>query len=220
VSYLIVNGDSRHLPLDLSRVDAVISDPPYGIGEGVGKNSSWASRPSKWRRADGFGVESWDGAIGLPPGLPEFSGPIVIWGGNYFGLPPSRGWLVWSKPDAPPSMADVELGWTNLDMNSRIFPWSIGAMNAERVGHPTQKPIALMRWCIRLMDLPPDSLILDPYMGSGTTLIAAIAEGHRAVGIEVDRGYCEVARRRLERPHGPVPRPGRAEHHPLFAGLD
>ena len=75
-----------------------------------------------------------------------------------------------------------------------------------------------MRWCIRLMGLPPNSLILDPYMGSGTTLIAALAEGHRAIGVEIDPRYCAIARRRIERPHAAVPRAGRDVPLPLFDG--
>jgi len=216
--YLIINGDCRRMPVDLSRVDAVVMDPPYGISESVGKNSSWASRPSRRRRANGWEAESWDEKPGDLDHVLAFDGPMAIWGGNYFPLPPSRGWLVWHKPDALPSMADAELAWTNLNANARHFAWRVNATHPERVGHASQKPLALMRWTILQLDLPPGSLILDPYMGSGSTLIAALAEGHRAIGIEIDPRYCEIARRRIERPHARVPRPGRAESHPLFDG--
>lgn len=218
--YLIINGDCRRGLIDLSKVDAVVTDPTYGLGECAGPQSSWASRPSKWRRAVGHGQEDWDAAPASLEDLMGFDGPMAVWGGNYFLLPPSRGWLTWYKPDAPPSMADLEMCWTNRDMNARQFSWSIGATNAERVGHPTQKPVALMRWTIQELRLPLDSLIYDPYCGSGSTLIAALAEGHRCIGVEIDPRYCEVARRRIERPHAPVPRPSRdTAPLPLFQGL-
>lgn len=209
--YLIINGDCRRGAVDLSRVDAIVTDPPYGLGE-----SSWASRPSKWRRADGFAPEGWDHTPGHVLDLLSFPGPIAIWGGNYFALPPSRGWLSWYKPDAPPSMADLELCWTNRDMNARQFSWSISATNPERVGHASQKPVALMRWTIRQLGLKPGSLILDPYMGSGSTVAAALAEGNRAIGIEADPKWCAVARFRIERPHARVSRPKQDEALPLF----
>jgi hypothetical protein len=81
--------------------------------------------------------------------------------------------------------------------------------------HPTVKSLALMRWLCRLA-CPKGGVILDPFAGSGSTIIAALAEGHRAIGIEIDSRYCEIARRRLEHPHAVVPRPGKAEFHPLF----
>lgn len=211
MGYLIINGDCRRGLVDLSLVDAVVTDPPYGMGD-----SSWASRPSKWRRADGFAPEGWDEAPGRLDILRGFTGPMAVWGGNYFELPPSRGWLTWHKPDSPPSMADLELCWTNRDMNARQFSWSISATNAERVGHPSQKPVALMRWTIRQLGLRPDSLILDPWAGSGSTIIAALAEGHRTIGIEVDPRYCEIARRRIERPHAVISRDQTDKPLPLF----
>lgn len=119
----------------------------------------------------------------------------VTWGGNYYSLPPSRGWLCWYKPDAPPSMGSFELAWTNQDRNSRMITHSISATNGERVGHPTQKPLAVILWC--LSQFPEVASIADPFMGSGTTLIAAKKFNIRAIGIEIEERYCEIAAKRL-----------------------
>lgn len=173
----------------LGRFASVITDPPYGIG--------FAAQPTKWQRRAGQAPKEWDNdpAAALPAVL-ALGDLQCVWGGNYYALPPSRGWLSWFKPDAPPSMASLELAWTNLDRNSRQFTWSIGATNAERVGHPTQKPLALMRWCVEQMGRPAS--ILDAYMGSGTTGVAAVEMGLAFTGIERDPKYFDIACRRIE----------------------
>ena len=185
----LYNCDCREILQNLPKVDAVITDPPYGIG--------FAAQPTKWQRRAGHQPSAWDDCT--VEGLPELFalGRIrCVWGGNYYGLPPSRGWLSWFKPDAPPSMASFELAWTNLDQNARQFKYSIGSTNAERVGHPTQKPIALMGWCIQ--QLGDSESILDPYMGSGTTGVAAIHLGRSFVGIEIEPKYFDIACTRIE----------------------
>lgn len=170
-------------------MEAVITDPPYGIG--------FAAQPTKWQRLAGKKAESWDDATAPDPHILLGLGRVqVVWGGNYYPLPPSRGWLSWFKPDAPPSMASIELAWTNLDRNARQFSWSIGATNAERVGHPTQKPLALMAWTIEQAGRPKS--ILDPFMGSGTTGVAAAQLGLQFVGVERSRAYFDIACRRIE----------------------
>jgi site-specific DNA-methyltransferase (adenine-specific) len=182
-------GDCLEILPTLPKVAAVITDPPYGIG--------FAAQPTKWQRRAGKEAEAWDDnpAAALPAVL-ELGAVQCVWGGNYYGLPPSRGWLSWFKPDAPPSMASLELAWTNLDRNARQFSWSIGATNAERVGHPTQKPLALMLWCIEQMGYPAS--ILDAYMGSGTTGVAAAQVGLSFIGIEREPRYFDIACRRIE----------------------
>lgn len=87
----------------------------------------------------------------------------IIWGGNYFGLGPSRCWLVWDKKNAVPTMADCELAWTNLDKPAKRFSWPVGV---HSFGHPTEKPVALMDWCVSHVKA---GTVLDPFMGSGTT---------------------------------------------------
>ena len=125
------------LPL---QCDAVVTDPPFGIG--------FARQPTKWQRRAGQQPEGWDDKPADVQHFFDLANVVVIWGGNYYGLPPSRGWLSWFKPDAPPSMASFELAWTNQDMNARQISHSISATNSERVGHPTQKPVRVMAWCI------------------------------------------------------------------------
>lgn len=172
--------------------DLLLTDPPYGI--------NFAGEPTKWQRRAGQQPQTWD--VALPDGLLVSVRAItthqIIWGGNYFDLPaPQRCWLSWFKPDAPPSMGNVEYAWTNLDQNSRQIAVSIGATNAERVGHPTQKPEAVMRWSLQQA---PESVktVLDPFMGSGTTLVACKRLGRACVGIEREERYCEIAATRLQ----------------------
>lgn len=176
------------MPL-LGKVDAVVTDPPYGIG--------FASQPTKWQRRAGQAPKNWDNqTCEIVERLPDVAETCLIWGGNYYRLPLTRGWLSWYKPDAPPSMASLELCWTSRDMNARQFSRSIGATNAERVGHPTQKPVALMEWCLGF--IPDAKTILDPFMGSGTTLAACHRMGRHGIGIELDEDYFDMACRRVE----------------------
>ena len=179
----IYNADCRDVLPGLPRVDLVLTDPPYGIFERGGK---WGHRAElQWDRMPAGNIQQV-----LDAGLNQ-----VIWGGNYFSLPPSRGWLVWYKRDSVPSAADIELAWTSFDMNARLIDQTIAATNAERVGHPTQKPLAVIRWT--LSHFPSAQTILDPFMGSGTTLVAAKQLGRRAIGIEIERRYCDIAIERL-----------------------
>ena len=184
-------GDCRDILPALPKVDAVITDPPYGIG--------FAAQPTTGQRAAGMRPEAWDNSPVefLQMALAK-AGIQVVWGGNYYAMPPSRGWLSWLKPDAPPSMASFELAWTNLDRNARQFSQSIAATNAERVGHPTQKPLALMKWCIEQAAVPPRGTILDPFMGSGTTGVAAVQMGRKFIGIEREVKYFDIACRRID----------------------
>lgn len=181
-------GDSREILPTLPKVDAVVTDPPYGIG--------FAAQPTKWQRRSGKTPEAWDNATSeIVTHLPDI-GPSIIWGGNYYGLPPTRGWLSWFKPDAPPSMANFELAWTSFDRNARQLSVSIGETNPERVGHPTQKPLRLMEWCLSFV--PDAKTVLDPFMGSGTTGVACMNQGRHFIGIEREPKYFDIACRRVE----------------------
>ena len=176
-------ADCRDVLPGLPRVDLVLTDPPYGIFERGGK---WGHKAElQWDKLPAANIRQV-----LDAGLNQ-----VIWGGNYFNLPLSRGWLVWYKRDSVPSAADVELAWTSADMNARLIDQTIAATNAERVGHPTQKPLAVIRWT--LQQFPLAQSVLDPFMGSGTTLVAAKQLGRRAIGIEIERKYCDIAVERL-----------------------
>lgn len=181
-------GDCREILPTLGDVDAVVTDPPYGIG--------FAAQPTKWQRRAGQVAETWDDAVASDLAAIIAKGNIqIVWGGNYYSLPVSRGWLSWFKPDAPPSMGNFELAWTSMDRTARQISVSIGETNAERCGHPTQKPLAVMKWCLGLIDA---KTILDPFMGSGTTGVAAVKLGRRFIGIEIEPKYFDIACRRIQ----------------------
>jgi len=181
-------GDCLEILPTLGKVDAVVTDPPYGIG--------FAAQPTNYQRAAGMKPASWDNARAERlSDLLSLAEIQVVWGGNYYELPPSRGWLSWFKPDAPPSMANFELAWTNQDRNARQIQQSIAATNAERVGHPTQKPLVVMEWT--LSQFPTAETILDPFMGSGTTGVACVNLGRKFIGIEIERKYFDIACERI-----------------------
>ena len=120
----------------------------------------------------------------------------IVWGGNYFPLPPARGWLVWDKIVREFSSGHCELAWTNLDQPVRAYNWSHGQLASEGKHHPTQKPVSLMRWCIGF--LPADALtILDPFAGSLTTAVAAKQMGRRCIAIEREERYVIAGLERL-----------------------
>lgn len=189
-SCTIYNADCKELLPELGRFDLLLTDPPYGIG--------FAASPTLWQRLAGAKPEEWDNKLpdaSVIAECLEASSNSVLWGGNYLGLPAARCVLSWVKPDSPPSMGSVEYAWTSFNKNSKHIIHSISATNKERVGHPTQKPLAVMRWCLTFA--PSAQTILDPFMGSGTTLVAAKLEGRKAVGIEISEKYCEIAANRL-----------------------
>ena len=189
----IYHGDCREILPTLESVDLVLTDPPYGMSYQHG------ARAGGYKL--GFDGESVVGDD--QPFDPAFllSYPrAVLWGGNHFAnkLPASRGWLVWDKRGGIPSndQSDCELAWTNCLTTARLFHryWNGGGISEERF-HPTQKALGLMKWCIELF--PDAQTILDPFMGSGTTLRAAKDLGRRAIGIEIEERYCEIAAKRL-----------------------
>jgi site-specific DNA-methyltransferase (adenine-specific) len=185
---VIYHGDCREILPQLPKVDLVLTDPPYGIG--------FAAQPTKWQRMKGQDKESWDDMTFTDVDAILSAGKeCIVWGGNYYNLPISRGWLCWLKPDAPPSMGNFELAWTSRDQNTKHISCSISSTNPERVGHPTQKPLAVIAWCLSFF--PDSKTILDPFMGSGTTLRAAKDLGRKCIGIEIEEKYCEIAVKRL-----------------------
>lgn len=179
------HGDCREvLPL-LTVHDLLLTDPPYGIadlGGKWGKKAEW-----HWDKEPAANEEQF-----LAVGRLQ-----IVWGGNYFRLPPSRGWLAWRKPDRVPSAADFELAWTNMNMNARMIEQTIAATNAERVGHPTQKPLRVMAWSLSFA--PDAATVCDPYMGSGTTGVACVMLGKAFTGIERERKYFDIACDRISR---------------------
>jgi site-specific DNA-methyltransferase (adenine-specific) len=173
-----------HLP----KVDAVITDPPYGIGFG--------SKHTKWSANRGTVLGEWDAATPDLAPILALGCDYIIWGGERFQLPVKRGWLTWVKPDAAPTFASTEYAWTSRDCPARHLSYAVGATNPERVGHPTQKPVALMTWCLSF--LPNAGQILDPFMGSGTTGVACMNLGRKFIGIEIEPKYFDIACERIE----------------------
>lgn len=198
----IYNANCADVLPSLGRFDLALTDPPYGIGETSDKQAS----RGKLANVRDYGTHDWD----LRPPSPVLIRSIIdaakhtiLWGGNYFDVPPSSCWLVWDKDNSGSDFADCELAWTSLSRAVRKFRWRWNGMLQERRGrhhearvHPTQKPLALMRWCLGLC--PAAQTVLDPFMGSGTTLVAAQLEGRSAVGIDMCEQYCEAAAKRLE----------------------
>jgi site-specific DNA-methyltransferase (adenine-specific) len=189
-SCTIFLGDCREIVPTLGRFDLLLTDPPYGAG--------YASRPivGKGKASSNHAASDWDDVVPDLTPLLSVCDNGIVWGGNYQSLPPHRRWLAWIKRDAPPSMASVELAWTSYDANSLFFDRTIAATNGERVGHPTQKPLPLMLWCIGLAG--DVQTILDPFAGSGTTGRAAKDLGRKAVLIEREERYCEISARRMQ----------------------
>ncbi len=191
-------GDCLELLPEMPKVDLVLTDPPYG------------KKPSR----DGMGVAKrkfsvvdnvWD----VVPGKKIFDDMIlcsseqIIWGANYFFqlLNPTNCILVWDKNTETSVLAHCELAWTSFKKVTKIFRFTWNGMlqenmkNKESRQHPTQKPTQLMYWCIEQADKP--KTILDPFMGSGTTLVAAKQLNRQAIGIEIEEKYCEIGAKRL-----------------------
>tara|TARA_Y100001956_G_scaffold66547_1_gene68145 strand:- start:15 stop:641 length:627 start_codon:yes stop_codon:yes gene_type:complete len=193
-SVTIYNADCREVLPTLDKVDLVLTDPPYGINAARHRNS----QINGWKDYGEREESLWDketpeqDLINLSVGAGK---DVIVWGGNYFVLPPSQGWLVWDKGQRNFSLADCELAWTNRDKATRIFNYSRGSAMQDGKQHPTQKPCALMRWCIGFF--PDAQTVLDPFMGSGTTLRAAKDLGRKAIGIEISEEYCEIASKRM-----------------------
>lgn len=188
----IYHGDCREILPGLGKFDLLLTDPPYGIGELMkgGKNTG------HWNMLSGG--NAWDGKAPDLAGWFESATHKVIWGGNYFPLPPSRCWLAWIKSNAVPTQSDMELAWTNLEMPSRAVELPSGG--AYKRQHPTQKPEQLITWCLRECFHHPDrtvETVVDPFCGSGTVSRACKDLGYKSVSIELEEAYCEIAAKRM-----------------------
>lgn len=191
---------------------AVVSDPPYGIA--YARSSRRPARVSAlagstfhhratptWQQISGDSEP-----VDISPWLRFHQ--VILWGGNHYaGLPPARCWLLWDKRKHLPSdnHGDAELAWTNLSGVIRIHRQiSRGGVREgeenvvhEQRCHPHQKPLALMAWCLQMTT----GTVLDPYMGSATTGLAALRLGRRFVGVEIEEKYHTIACRRIEAAH-------------------
>ncbi len=209
----IYHGRTEELLPHLSG-DLILTDPPYGIGEAAGKNrtrgkafgGALARKNTRARVVDprDYGDESWDDStppewiFGLMRSISKWQ---IIFGGNFFPLPPSSCWLVWDK-DNSGDFADCELAWTNFDKAVRRLVWRWNGCLQEDMSrkemrvYPTQKPVAVMKWA--LTHAPVDiKTVIDPYMGSGTSLVAAKLARLEAVGIDQREEACEITAKRL-----------------------
>lgn len=180
-------GDCRDILPTLPKVDAVITDPPYGIGankQTLGKGKKEFHRGDDWD--DGTPDIRW---------IPNFAKWYCVWGGNYFAdqLPVNNHILVWHKLNDGRSFSECELAWTNSGKQTRIQAWH---WSGEEKEHPTQKPWYVMDWSISWF--PDAQLILDPFMGSGTTGVSCMTLGRQFIGIEREPKYFEIACRRIE----------------------
>jgi DNA modification methylase len=188
----LYHGDCREILPTLPKVDLVLTDPPYGIGAGREKpHNGWTD----------YGVADWD--LSRPSrevfDLIRVAAPVqIIWGGNYFTdyLPPTMRWLIWDKGQRDFSLADCEMAWTNQNKAARVITYSRAEALKDGKVHPTQKPVAVITWCLQKVGV--EGSVLDPFAGSGTTLVAAKRLGRRCIGVEIEERYCEIAAARLE----------------------
>ena len=183
--------------------DLVLTDPPYGIGAANGVGGG--SKRGFVKKYEG----DWDNYIPTKEVFDEIfrvSKNQIIFGGNYMTefLPPRASWFIWDKREGLPErpFADCEMAWVSEGSPARIFRFKWDGMIQENMKdkefrhHPSMKPIELMKWCLSRF---PDSLtVLDPFLGSGSSLVACNQMQIKGIGIEISPEYCEIARKRLE----------------------
>ncbi|ASJ60982.1 hypothetical protein SMB554_07065 [Sinorhizobium meliloti] len=199
-------GDCVEVMPTLERVDAVVTDPPYGIGAANGASGGGTDASGRYKRKPRQYDGAWDDE--RPPShafqsIIDVSREQIIWGGNYFAdlLPQSGRWLFWDKLNSMPTYSDGEMAWSSLKGASvKKFTRCNNGLASNRDGervHPTQKPVDVMRWCLGF--LREAETILDPFMGSGSTGVACVIEGRRFIGIERDERYFQIACERIRK---------------------
>jgi site-specific DNA-methyltransferase (adenine-specific)/modification methylase len=203
-------GDSFDLQ-ELAHVQAIVSDPPWGASTKCNARRFTRLKQPWWDNHDTSKIVAHADLIGdnqpFDP-RPFLRRETILWGANWFAerLPQSGGWLVWDKRKGAEDMAakgwplgEAELAWTNVIGAPRVFRnlWA-GLLRSSEKGehyHPTQKPLALMDWCLRFVKAAE---VCDPFMGSGTTGVACVRAGRRFVGVEIDCKHFDTACRRIE----------------------
>lgn len=188
-------GDCRDILPTLPKVDLVLTDPPYGIGA----DSHAGKAENGWTQWETSG---WDNSrpekvcFDL---IQKSAKHVIVWGGNYFTdyLPPTMQWLVWDKGQRDFSLADCEFAWSSQNKAARVFDYARAKAIQDGKEHPTQKPVALMEWCINLAP-KTTSTVADPFMGSGTTGVACANLGKTFYGIEREPKYFDIACQRIE----------------------
>lgn len=194
-------GDCLDLYTSHVKIDAVVTDPPYGINYVHGDGGGKLARSTQFNRVS---IKGDDRPFDPAPWL--LFDRVVLFGANHYAdkLPASSKWLIWDKRDGVCSndQADCEMAWTNLKGPARLTRhlWNGMLKQSERDEvrvHPTQKPVAVMEWVIQ-QATESGQMVLDPYMGSGTTGVAAVKLGRKFTGIEIDPGYFDIACKRIE----------------------
>ena len=198
VTCTLYHADCLDVLPTLTGIDCVVTDPPYGIG--IARCGVLGSENLAPVRS--YDKSNWDDA---PPDkntidtIRTMGKWVVIFGGNFFELPPSSCWLVWDKKTTG-YYADCELAWTNQSKAVRRIEWPWNGMIRKgediRV-HPTQKPVGVIKWCMNIIKIPAGTTVLDPFMGSGTTGIACIQDSRNFIGIEKDEKYFDIAAERI-----------------------
>jgi DNA modification methylase len=199
-------GDCLEILPTLGKVDAVVTDPPYGIGADKGKKGAIPFKGGKPVERAYHPENTWDNdrpSEDLIQSIVAAAAVSIVWGGNYVAdyLPAQGKWLWWDKCQTMPTYGDGELAWTNLNGTTpKKFVYANNKVFANRVArhHPTQKPIQLIEWCIE--QLPSDAhTVLDPFMGSGTTGVACAKLGRKFIGIEIEPKYFDIACERIQK---------------------
>ena len=169
-------------------VDLVLTDPPYGIGI--------AHNPIRQMHEK----MDWDNATPTSEYFSELfriSENQIIWGGNFFDLPPTQCFLLWDKEQPETfSTSMCEQAWTSFKSPAKLFRYRV--VDGVVKEHPTQKPLPLMMWCLEKYS-KPGMTVLDPFLGSGTTCVACKKLGRNFIGIEKEPAYVEIAKKRLEK---------------------
>jgi DNA modification methylase len=198
-------------------IDLLLTDPPYGINADDAAHNAAQQRKKAQKPQDkitsavkskagrgwiDYGPGGWDNKRPTRAYFHEMLRATknqIIWGGNYFAdmLPATMRWLVWDKGQRGFSLADGELAWTSYHKALRIIDYSRAKALGDGKAHPTQKAVSVMIWCI-LEHTDPGDTILDPFLGSGTTAVAALKTGRNFIGIEIDPKYCEIAQKRVD----------------------
>jgi DNA modification methylase len=194
--------------LNGNKPDLLLTDPPYGIdyGNQLIKGDEFTEKTNKhgWRN---FGNPEWDKSkpeSGVLQYLCQITESQIIWGGNYFtdDLPPTMGWLIWDKGQRGFSLADGEMAWTSFNNALRIKEYARAKANREEKNHPTQKPIEIMNWCFEYADRHSKKeikIVLDAYLGSGSTMVASHQLKRKCYGMELDPKYCQVIIDRMKK---------------------
>ena len=189
---LLLQGDCLEVMAVLPRVDAVVTDPPYGV---LSQTGSAATRRTGGNK--GKGICEWDVSLTDDAVAAVLSAgkDTMIWGGCHMALPATFGYLIWDKVCEGLNFGEVEYCWTTGRFAPRMMRLRAAGMDGGKQ-HPTQKPIALMEWCLGF--LPDAETILDPFAGSGTTAVACQRLGRQSISIELDADYWAIMCKRVQ----------------------